>query len=344
MASNTSVEQALFIDHIQSEMDLMLRNVTEDLKAVNDMVFYPKQVKEPTSVFSIPYDSPLPSRIDGQIVEEGLKQASYTAKIHPVGMSVKWGVEEDDFNMAKMSLTTQAQNVAQHFANLHWYFTAELLEGTAGSAGARWYDNIPTCWDGTALFSSSARFGYSAGNLLSSAASAAAHTVQDLADDYKAGLKAFSSYEFPRNGNKMWKIGSNTRILWMIPGEMVDVVEEFLNSKLIVRGLGVAGTATDFVGGAATNPWPLPRFEYKIVDQLSGTNDYYMVISDSRFPATKPFISLTKSGYGAYKMTPYLEPQDYRLRMDRNRAVVFETYAGVVPMAPQAIVKFNNAN
>lgn len=337
MASPTSINLALYVDHIRTAFDEVIKNVQPGDKEDYDIVFHPDTVKEKVSSYSIPLDMPLPTMNTGDIEEVGMKKDEVNYRLVPITQSVVWGVEEDDFDMSKKKLSSMATEAGDHFKNLCWYALAELLEGTAGSAGTRYYETFPYAYDSLGLISSTTRGGVTNGN---SQASTGVDKVESILTDITKGFKCFSSYKNTRNGNYMWKLGQNTRFLFLIPGDLAGIFEEVLNTKFVARAIANVAGVENVGGATSNNPWG-GRFKYRVLDQLTSATAWYMVISDPGRKTRKVVIDLNKQGYDPYEYTPFINPTDYYLRKTRNRAVVFETYKTVAPMSWANIIKFS---
>lgn len=344
-----ALEHELFVDHIKEDFDKMLANFREGDKVDESLVMSARTVKEKRSVFSLPQPMPKPTKNMGTFEEVNPKQKAIDFALNLITQEVKWDRDEEDFNMAKMSLTEQATGAADHFVQVPWYMIAEYLEGTAGSAGDDYYDNIPNAWDGNHLVSDAGgtRFGVLGGNVIASGSGV--EKVDSIVTDTWAGVKRATSFKLPRNSNQAFKFRNNTKMLALIPGELTSIFEETATSKFFIKTLSTGETGTEegnlYVGGAKdlSSAMQAPRFSYRVLDGLSDSDNWYLILHNPTDPNTKPFMRLNHANYDPYIMTPFTDRQQYALAKDRKLSVLFETQTSVIPFNPYCIIKITNS-
>ena len=300
-------------------------------------------VVEQNSRYDVPLDVPLMEAWAGQNRYSGVNRLFVDYKIGKYQNGIQWTIDEDVYNKSQFNILAQAQQLATQASNLPKYLAEEMLEGTAGSAGGRYYKGyngvIPAAYDGNGIIYNSTRAGVTAGNKISGSGT----TTDAIITDIKSVLAVFHEMENEVNARKYWEGASSYKLICIVPPEIIPYFTEVMTQKMAYAYATSAVTDKSYAYAAPyENVWG-SFIEIIPFGGLSDSNDWYAVMSSPEYPQRKPFLTLQLSGMEDYQLRYFNETTDKINDEKEIRQISVKRRLTVVPLDFHSIIEVENS-
>ena len=249
--------------------------------------------------------------------------------------AISWSIEDEE-DAQVQSIPDKARMLGQRFAELDERIAIQLIESGTDNL---LLPSIPNAYDGSALVSTSTRFGVSGGNQVTGSG---VSTVNAIVTDLYAVKKKFRQMQdtegqpFYQSEDVSFK---NFRII--APEEIEEVLTRALSTKM----MPASGTFSDASNNLSNASVDNPIFvkdgdllnQVYFTQRLSDVNDYYIYLD---VPFVKPLVILDRVPLSVIEYKPGTSDWggDYDMK-----GVGFRMRRGYGVGAPQAFIKVSNS-